>query len=91
MTQSSPNYRGHASSVISDTTNRDNEVLDENDPFNILRKLRIKNLNRLIIGHLNINYIRNKFETFKMLIQGNVDIAVITESKLDQSFPAGKF
>ena len=33
----------------------------------ILKGLRKKNLGKLIIGHLNINSIRNKFGSFKFL------------------------
>ena len=49
------------------------------------------NPNRLIIGQLNINYLSNKLEHFKALIIGNIDILVVTESKLNQSFPSGQF
>ena len=34
---------------------------NESDPLQILKKLKIRNLNRLIIGQLNINSLRNKF------------------------------
>ena len=61
------------------------------DPFKILRKIRISNINRLIIGHLNINSIRNKFEALKAMLIDNLDVLVITESKLDSSFPTNQF
>ena len=50
-----------------------------------------RNLKRIILGHLNINSIRNKFDLFVDQIKGNVDIMVISETKLDESFPNGQF
>ena len=50
---------------------------------NYLSSIRIKNMNRLLIGNLNINFISNKFDQLKLSVQGNVDILVITETKLD--------
>ena len=56
-----------------------------------MNDLRIKNVNRVIIGNLNINSLPNKFEQLKKLIHGKVDILVITETKLDSSFPTNQF
>ena len=50
-----------------------------------------KNLKRIILGHLNINSIRNKFDILVDQIKGNVDIMVISETKLDESFSNGQF
>ena len=47
--------------------------------------------NKLIIGNLNINSLRNKFDQLKEFIQENIDILVITETKLDASFPCNQF
>ena len=43
------------------------------------------------VGQINTNSIRNKFEPFKKLVKGNLDIIVVTESKLDESFPQRQF
>ena len=56
-----------------------------------LRKLRIKNPNKVIIAHLNINLIRNKFEMLSLLFHGVIDILMICKTKTDGSFPAGQF
>ena len=61
------------------------------DPLNVLKDIKIKNINRLVIGQININSLRNKFEALKILITGNLDILVITETKLDESFPSEQF
>ena len=56
-----------------------------------IRDVRKRNLKRIILGHLNINSIRNKFDLLGDKIKGNVDIMVISETKLDESFPNGHF
>ena len=40
---------------------------------------------------LNISSLRNKFDSLVDQIKGNVDILVISETKLDESFPVGQF
>ena len=56
-----------------------------------LKKLRVENPNRLVFGHLHINSIRNKFEIFKNIIQGKLDILLVSEKKIDITFPSGQF
>ena len=43
-----------------------------------------------IIGHLNINSIRNKFDTLDNVVKA-FDIFLISESKLDNTFPINQF
>ena len=59
--------------------------------MNTLHEIRIKNANRLIIGHLNVNSLRNKFKMLEELIKDKTDIFSISETKLDGSFPSGQF
>ena len=56
-----------------------------------LKKIRVSNINRLIVAHLNINSLRNKLPFLSEMIRGNIDILVITESKIDNSFPNAQF
>ena len=60
-------------------------------PNNFLNNIRVSNANRLIIGQLNINSLRNKIDALKTIISGKLDILVITESKLDNTFPTNQF
>ena len=60
-------------------------------PKEELNNLRLKNPNRLIFGHLNINSVRNNFDLLGDIIKNNVDILMISETKLDSSFPNGQF
>ena len=56
-----------------------------------IRDVRKRNLKRIILGHLNINSIRNKFDLLVDQIKGNVDIVVISGTKFDGFFPNGQF
>ena len=56
-------------------------------PKDILKKMKLTNANKIIIGHLNINSIRNKIEDLKYLIAENIDILLISETKLNNTFP----
>ena len=48
-------------------------------------------MGNLILANLNINSIRNKFEILKDLMTNNIDILILTETKIDQSFPENQF
>ena len=57
-----------------------------------LKKYRSINARNYIIGHLNINSIRYKFDAVQSLLQdGLLDTLTISESKLDESFPSAQF
>ena len=43
------------------------------------------------MGNLNINSLRNKFNQLQELVLKHVDILVLTETKLDDSFPNSQF
>ena len=47
-------------------------------------------LNKVIVGHLNINSLKNKFEALQYVINRNLDILLL-ETKLDDSFPSAQF
>ena len=64
--------------------------MDE-DPSKILSQLRSKTLSRPIIGHININFLEGKFEALKSLIKHTLDIFVVTETKIDESYPTSQF
>ena len=71
---------------------KDHDDVDCNKHFgDYLSSLRKNNLNRLIFAQLNINSIRNKFDQLVNGIKGNIDILMISETKLDDSFPSMQF
>ena len=45
----------------------------------------------MILGHLNINSVRNKFEALIYIIHNNIDLLLIPETKLDDSLTTAKF
>ena len=57
----------------------------------VLKTLRSDNLNKLIFANININFIRNKFEFLSTLMKGNIDVLMVSETKIDNSFPVGDF
>ena len=65
--------------------------LDHQEVNSILKNIRIKNLNRIIMATLNVNSICSKFEQLRTIVAGNIDILVLTESKLDDTFPSAQF
>ena len=57
-----------------------------------LKDIRQNNLDRPILHQLNIHSIRNKFSFFFVSqIGNNLDILLISETKLDDKFPTAQF
>ena len=71
--------------------NSDNQ---ESGDFNFeecLKDIRQNNLNRPILGQLNINSIRNNFSFLASQIGNNVDILLISDTKFDDTFRTPQF
>ena len=62
-----------------------------NNAFLALKCSRSKHPQNIFLGNLNINSIRNKFESIEEIISGIFDIFLTSESKLDSSFPSNQF
>ena len=62
-----------------------------NSAYDVLRELRMKNVNKVVIGSLNINSFASKFVQLREIIGKNLDILTIQETKLDPSFPSDQF
>ena len=80
-----------------------NEIhgVSDNSPFVIgdsvssndiirMKKQRLDNTSCTIIGHLNINSFRNKFAFVEDIIK-LFDVFLVSESKLDHTFPNNQF
>ena len=67
------------------------KIIKETFQDNVLHNVRVKNPNRIIIGQLNINSLRNKIEMLQEVVKNNIDILLISETKLDSSYPDGQF
>ena len=63
-----------------------------NESFGSVLKFHRSNLlKKLIVYHININSVRNKFEILKSMLSEVLDILIIIETKLVDSFPGQKF
>ena len=60
---------------------------EDNTNLNFIRR---GNFNRLALAHISINLIRNKSDILVQQITNNVDILMISKTKLDNSFPEGQ-
>ena len=60
-------------------------------PTDFTRQLELSNPHKIVLGHLNINSLRNKFESIADVIQGTFDIFLLSETKPDESFPDKQF
>ena len=59
--------------------------------FDLIKQYRLKNTNKVILAHLNINSIKNKFTCLKELVSDNIDVLVIEETNVDETFPGKAF
>ena len=53
--------------------------------------LKTLSLKYPIIAQININSIRNKFETLPSVVVYDINILIISETKIDESFPLSQF
>ena len=56
-----------------------------------LHQARINNPSRIIFGQININSIRNKFAQLIYIVSNEIDILMVSETKLDDTFPTSQF
>ena len=61
------------------------------NPLLKIKNLRLSNVNRVVIGNLSINSFPNKFDQLKEIVLEYIDFLVITETKLDDTFPNAQF
>ena len=61
------------------------------EPRKAVENIRRKNINRLFFAQLNINSLRHKFESLQHIINKNIDVLLISETKTDSSFSSVQF
>ena len=69
----------------------DNHDNDENIPFSLLKEMKSEHPKKLFFGQLNVNSIRNKFESVQEIIQNTFDIFLVCQTKIDSSFQNQQF
>ena len=77
--------------VSNETTTELSIIDNDNAPEECLQSLRTKNADRIIIGSLNINSVRNKIGLLGNLVSERIDILLVCETKIDKSFPKAQF
>ena len=55
-----------------------------------LKEMKKRLPDKIIFSHLNINSLRNKFDSVKNTIGRNIGILWISEAKVDDSFPSAQ-
>ena len=79
------------SSTFNEKSEIGNEIVDHITSAD-LKSLHVRNFNKIIVGHLNINSIRNKFDFLAHQLKENIDILMISKTKLDEiSLPPANF
>ena len=56
-----------------------------------LKSLCIRNLNETVVAYLNINSSRNNFDLLALQVKANMDIQMISETKLMKVFLPANF
>ena len=72
---------------MSNEANYEDNVLNNED--NVLNNLQ--NSDTILIGHININSLKNKFELLTEMVWDKPFFLMISETKLDSSFPDAQF
>ena len=83
-----------ATTRIRDSLNRSSEMsIKDEFPHCIteIKNLRLRIVNKVIICHLNINSISNKFDQLREIVLKYVDFLVNTETKLVDTFLTSQF
>ena len=52
---------------------------------------RLQNAKKITIGALNVNSLRNKIGAVQELITNNIDICLLSETKINETFPNQQF
>ena len=56
-----------------------------------LNLLRIRSINQFVMGQINMNSVKTKFDDLVKRLRGNIDILMIFKTKLYASFPTSQF
>ena len=92
MSSNTENEIDHNTSGKSETSLSDSIIINENTyGFRGIKDFRNQNPFRIIISHININSISSKFEPFVSFINNYLDILMISETKIDDTFPDSQF
>ena len=79
---------GKSNADVEECNFKDDLTPKKQDEWNItLKSIRRDNVNKPIFAYLNIKFIRYKSKFLAMQAKGKIDILMISETKIDESFP----
>ena len=85
------NYSAKENSNVEGKSEIESEIQDESQKWenftDFLFNIRKHHSNKIIMAHININSLRNKFDMFINSVSKYIDILMISETKLDDTFP----
>ena len=85
------NYSAKENSNIEGKSEIESEIQDESQKWenftDFLFNIRKHHSNKIIMAHINTNSLRNKFDMFINSVSKYIDILMISETKLDDTFP----
>ena len=85
-----PVLNNTSNETVSQVHNNPNENTADSLFFEV-KKYKLENPKNITISHLNVNSLRNKFILIEELIKSKLDIFLVSETKIDHSFPNQKF
>ena len=79
--------------VLEKSENLLSKPTDEENTYDIreLKHLRDEDPYMVTIGYININSIRNKSKSLVGYVGNNLDILMVSETKIDDTFPESQF
>ena len=68
-----------------------NIIHDQHHPGSNFHRVRVENPSKIIFRQINIDSIRNMFDLLRYNTKNEIDTFVISETKIDNSFPISQF
>ena len=84
------NFSAKENTNVESKSENESGIQDESQKCEIftyfLFNIRKYHFNKIIMAHININFLRNKFDMLTNSVTENIDILMITQTKLDYIF-----
>ena len=85
------NFSTKKNTIFESKSENESEIQDEPQKCenftDFLFNIRKKHSNKIIMAHININTLRNKFDMLTNSVTKYIDTLMISETKLDNTFP----
>ena len=81
----------HEKTHVSNSEKSKDKSIDNSNSIMQLKNIGLKDINKVIIGNFNINSLPIKFAQLQEIVLKYVDILILTESNLYDSFPTFLF